>query len=169
MQNFNLEENLEAHYAAAYTWALHCCGYNQDLVQDIMQAVYLKILDGKAIFKGKSSFKTWLFSIIKNTAFDYVKKSKRSQQKLTTTQVLENTLHDTDLAKELEDKELTQLMKEALQKLPERQREVLYLVFYHDCTLKEVAKITQISIGSVRKHYDRGKKRLNEDLKNLDL
>ena len=41
---------------------------NQVGAADMLQTVYLKILDGKARYDGKASFKTWLFAVIRNTA-----------------------------------------------------------------------------------------------------
>jgi len=49
---------------------------------------------------------------------------------------------------------------EILTQLPQRQQQVLLLVFYHNLKLHEVADVLNIGIGSVRTHYDRGKKKL---------
>ena len=65
---------------------------------------------------------------------------------------------------ELEWSELQRRFRQALAELPKRQRETLHLVFYQDLSVAEAAEVMNISIGSARRHYERGKKRLRESL-----
>ncbi len=132
----------------AYLWARQSCNYNDEYAKEVMQLVYLKILEGKAKFNQKSNVKTWLFSIIRYTAIDYMKH-------IITYDLIENIV---DRAEEAP--YVGKDYKEILAQLPERQHQVLLLVFYHDMRLHQVAKILNISIGSVRTHYERGKKKL---------
>src|ERR1700724_546804 len=63
-----LRNALEAHHVDSYGWALSCCRRRDDEAENVLQLVYLKVLSGKAVFDGKSSFKTWLFAVIRKTA-----------------------------------------------------------------------------------------------------
>ena len=62
-----LRAELEAHHADAFGWALSCCGWERGLAEEVLQSTYWKILAGKAVFAGRSSFKTWLFAVIRRT------------------------------------------------------------------------------------------------------
>jgi RNA polymerase sigma-70 factor (ECF subfamily) len=124
----------------------------------VLQTVYLKILQGKAIYRGESKLQTWLFAVIRKTAI-----SERRKQWLRTLISLPVTTSE-DLGSEFERSEMQQRFQQALAQLPARQRETLHLVFYHDLSLSEAAEVMNISVGSARRHYERGKKRLRATL-----
>ena len=60
-------------------------------------------------------------------------------------------------------------VRRALGTLPARQREVLDLVFFHEMTVEEAAEVMEVSTGTARTHYHRGKLRLLELLGTEDL
>lgn len=151
MNKNQLEYIYKQLHREAFLWARQCCSYNEEHAREVMQMVYLKVLEGKAKFHEKSNIKTWLFAVIRNTSFDYVK-SQTIHVRLESITEIENEeqyYNDNDY-------------EQTLKNLPDRQHQVLLLVFYHDMTLNEVTEVLNISIGSVRTHYDRGKKKLKE-------
>lgn len=158
-----LGTQLKALHSESFGWALRCCYQQHEEAQDILQTVYLKILENRARYEGKSSFKTWLFSVIRNTAIDQQRKKRWTMLSLDSVKDLveEDTLENTQITQ----KELSKLFKLSLEQLSEKQREVMQLVFYHDFTLKEAAQVMETSIGSVHKHYDRAKQKLRTLLK----
>src|SRR5438045_9689778 len=64
----DLERKLDQLHPAAFGWALACCLGDRAAAEDALQASYLKILDGRARFDGRASFRTWLFSVVRYTA-----------------------------------------------------------------------------------------------------
>ena len=63
-----IEAELERLHADSFGWALSCCARNRSEAEEVLQMVYLKVLDGSARFKGRASFQTWLFGVIRRTA-----------------------------------------------------------------------------------------------------
>ena len=154
MSNKKIELLLKEHHQDAFLWARQCCLFNTEDAKEVLQVVYLKIFEGKAVYSGKSSFKTWLFSTIRFTAIDFLKKGS-----------LYETLEHIDLV--MDESEAVERIdyKRLLMRLPNRQQQVLLLSFYHGMTLSEIAEVIDVHIGTVRTHYERGK----EALKHLIL
>jgi RNA polymerase sigma-70 factor (ECF subfamily) len=152
MDRAELERELERLHAASFGWALGCCGRNHDEAEEVLQTVYVKVLDGKARFDGRSSLKTWLFAVIRHTALAH-----RRTRWIRSLALLRLPPPDPVVQQHSDD---TKRLVAALRRLARRQREVLELVFYHDMTIEEAGQALQISLGSARVHYTRGKKRL---------
>jgi len=155
-----LEEQLEALHPESYAWARACCGRRADEAEEVLQTVYLKIIEGKARFRGESSLKTWLFSVIRHTAAGYFRWRRIRERLRQDPQPSEETVET--LA---ERRESAKNIVRALARISTRQRQVLELVFYHDMTVEEAAATLGLSVGSARVHYHRGKRRLAELLK----
>ena len=149
-----------------YMWSLSCCHYDKELAKDVLQTVYLKIYDGKASFNDESKLKTWFFSVIKFTSIDFLR--KRNVHPLE--QLNELHYHIPEPEESISDPVRESLFVRLLQSLSDRQREVLTLAFYHDLRLEEIASLMDLSIGSVRTHYERGKENCKKLLikNNLD-
>jgi RNA polymerase sigma factor (sigma-70 family) len=140
---------------------MSCCWRDPSEAEGVLQAVYLKVLEGKARFDGKAAFKTWLFAVIRQTAADARRRKFLRRLKLIKyTERAGNAAQAESLDETIYRSEVQLLFRQALAAIPQRQREVLQLVFYHDLSLSEAAEVMGVSIGSARTHYERGKKRL---------
>ena len=130
---------------------------------------YLRVLDGRARYGGKSTPKTWFFSVIRHVANEMQR--TRSRRTLLNLRIFSTGQGEEEFGADSPSYTPDQLAQHgqsssqlrcALLQLPLRQREVLHLVFYAGCTLQESANTLQVSLGSVRTHYHRGKERLAE-------
>jgi len=161
MEDSELRALLEMNHQASYGWALGCCSRDPAEAESVLQAVYLKVLEGRARFEGRSSFKTWLFAVIRKTALDERRRNMlRGLRLLRFGQAAMFRAPEESPDEAVYRSQIEILFRRALSMLPRRQREVLHLVFYHDFTLAGAAEVMGCSIGSARTHYERGKKRL---------
>ncbi|MCP8616734.1 RNA polymerase sigma factor SigX [Salirhabdus salicampi] len=55
---------------------------DRSLAEDLVQDVYVKVLKSFHSFKGESSEKTWLYSIARHVAIDYLRKQKRKKRRV---------------------------------------------------------------------------------------
>jgi RNA polymerase sigma-70 factor (ECF subfamily) len=156
----DLRAALERHHAECVGWAMACCGFDRNEASDVLQDSYLKVLDGRAVFRGESAFRTWLFGVVRRTASEH----RRSLGKLLTVSWRADR-HDPptaepDAAVAMDAQEAAGRLRGALRVLPRRQREVLHLVFQQELTVEAAAAVMGVSVGSARTHYARGKARL---------
>jgi len=158
MDKKQLGKILEEMHREAYLWSRQCCQYDDEMAKEVLQVVYLKIFEDRARYHERSSFRTWLFSVIRNTAIDRLKERP-----------VYYDLADAMLVSADDQKEEGMDYKHLLRKLPEQQAHVLLLAFYHDMTLEAISVVMEIGLGTVRTHYERGKKRLRELIEKTKL
>lgn len=89
MNKIRLEHLLKEYHKNAFMWASQCCNYNREDGKEVLQITYLKILERKTVYGGQAGFKTWLFSVIRFTAIDYLKKKGISSEELGELQLVE--------------------------------------------------------------------------------
>ncbi|AHG88944.1 RNA polymerase sigma factor, sigma-70 family [Gemmatirosa kalamazoonensis] len=152
---------LERYHAACFAWALACCGRDRAEAEDVLQATYLKILDGRARFDGRSHPKTWLFGVVRRTAAEE-RRRRLLWLRVRHPALVESAAPDPSDA-DADARARAELLA-ALGALAPRQREVLHLVFYEELTIEEAAAVMRVSVGTARTHYERGKARLRARL-----
>jgi RNA polymerase sigma-70 factor (ECF subfamily) len=155
-----LRKQLERVHADCFGWAMSCCGRDRDDAEEVLQNVYLSVLDGRARYDARSSFRTWLFGVIRRTAAS--ERRKAWLRGMLLAREAESFARDVFMAPDgnVEREGARDGLRRALSRLARRQREVLQLVFYHDLTVEEAAAVMRVSVGSARTHYARGKTNL---------
>lgn len=140
----------------------------KDNAPDILQDVFLKVWKNLKNFDDKkASFKTWIFTIAKNTSFDFLKKRKTlvfSDLDDGANDFVENILDESDIATEiiqkLEDKEL---LNSILNKLPENYKTVLVLYYQEEMTFKEIGEILNKPLNTVKSYHHRAILKIKEE------
>lgn len=159
MSPHELEARLERLHQESFGWALSCCAGDYARAEDVLQTTYVRVLSGAAKFGGRSLFRTWLFGVIRRVALEEQRRARKTEAR---TLQLEDAA-SRQLADEqprIHENDDVHALQRALAQLAERQREVLHLVFYQDMTIAQAAEVMNISVGSARTHYERGKVRL---------
>lgn len=131
-------------------------------VEDIVQTVFLKVYSNLDKYDEiKASFSTWIYIITRNTVYDYLK-DKRDHPVL---ELIENTEESEEKTDEsFWNNETLEELACALEKLPQIERDVIILIYYHGKPKTEVAKILDIIYGQLRYLHDKALSRLKETL-----
>ena len=157
----DLRAALERHHAESLGWAMACCGFDRSEAGDVLQDAYLKVLDGRAVYRGDSTFRTWLFGVIRRTASEQRRNVVRRIARLWRVQREDDVTREApDPDGAIDGRAMASRLRAALRELPTRQRQVLHLVFQEDLSVEAAAGVMGVSVGSARTHYARGKARL---------
>lgn len=134
--------------------------YNQTEVEDIVQTVFLKVYSNLDKYdETKASLSTWIYTITRNTIYDYLKE-KRDHPVL---ELIENTEESEEKTDDsLLNQEALEELACALQKLPQNQRDIIILIYYKNLDRRKVAEMFGMTYGQVRYLHDKAIKRLGE-------
>ena len=114
-----------------------------DDVDDIIQETFVKAWKKYKTFKNKSSFKTWIYKIAKNTAYDFLKKNRKYNELKELREEALETKNDIN-------QNLSSLITEGLGELSPKHKEIFILFYKLSYTSKEISKLLKISEGTVK-------------------
>lgn len=159
----DLRQRLAGLHPDAYGWALALTGADRSEAEEVLQTAYLRALDGRARFEGRSALKTWLFGVVRRVALERRRRQRvRDLAWLRRGGVADAPPPEPGPVEALERSRAAARLRRVLARLSPRQRNVLHLVFYGDMSIAEAAQVLGISAGSARTHYERGKRRLRD-------
>jgi RNA polymerase sigma factor (sigma-70 family) len=139
-----------------------CLAYvqNQADAEDLTQEVFVKLFEKLDQFKGQSKLSTWIIRIAINLSLNYLRDNKKRLNQL---DVSEYQIIDQENESQ-NTLQTRKMVRYAIQKLPEKQREVFILSFYLELSYKEIADITGYSISSIESLLFRSRKNLKDFL-----
>lgn len=135
------------------------------LSEDLTQEVFIKIWENRSALSDVKSFKGYLFVTAKNHTLNSMKVIFRSEVAIG--EVIGNFVHlRNDTEEQLLNKEYLMFLKNTLDSLPERTREIFKLCRDQEKTYEEVAKSLNISRNAVKNHMVQSMKVLRSAVKN---
>ena len=137
---------------------------NVQTAEELAEDTFVLIGTKKPKDKGKGSFKTWLYTIGRNVAIDYLRKHSKHIE----VSIDEN---NADLVSDEDAVESAYIKKEqkitvhkAMRKLAPEYQQVLWLIYFEELSNKETAKIMKKSVRSVESLLYRARKSLKSQL-----
>lgn len=136
---------------------------NEFEAEEILQDCFLKAYNSLSAFKRESKFSTWFYKIVYNTALTRLASKKRK---------LENEMSSLDDHFDLEYKsdfkdsekqEISVLLKELIEKLPENHAAVISMFYLDEMSCEEIGIVMNLSVANVKVMLHRSR----NSLKNL--
>ncbi|MFZ3151783.1 MAG: RNA polymerase sigma factor [Anaerolineaceae bacterium] len=129
--------------------------FNGDIVlaADLTQDVFLKLVENLHQFRFKGKFKNFLFAIAVSTCTNYYKKKKPVLEDIETLSIQDNA---PDMLEQTIQSEQATEIQDAINRLPDIQKEAIILRFYHDFKVKDIAKITGVGQSTAQSRLKQG-------------
>jgi len=156
-------ELYKLHYHDLYNYGMRI-SRNDEITRDCIQDLFEDIWSGKSRIKDAKHPKSYMFKVLRYKIIDALKLSSPFIEQNDTE--LYNpilTYEDIIIQKEL-GLELNNKLKFAIDKLSNRQREVIYLRFYNGLNYEEIADITSIKYQSIRNLFSSAIKLLRKHM-----
>ena len=143
---------------------LHRISANRDEAEDLFQETFRRVHENASSFSGKGKFRSWLYAIATNVARDGLRKAKRQGTMISLNQqnedcdqggcgetglaVAEERVADPHQVAALEEQKAQ--VRNAINRLPERQRNTLILTYYQGLSYSDAAEALNCSLGTVK-------------------
>lgn len=134
-----------------------CYSYVKDsyIAMDIVQDAIVKAIENYSRLRKKEYIKTWFYRIMINECKLYLRKRKIyecfDEQKIAHTQM---------------DIETILGVQQAMQNLPSKYKDIVYLRYYEDMTFEEISLILHINSNTVKSRLYKALKMMRVDLEN---
>ena len=136
---------------------LALCGGDSQEADDIAQDALVRAYVASGSFLGLSKFSTWLFRIAYNCYIDRCRKPKPEMIQADTPQAMNVPASD-----ETDAPFKYQQLYQALEKLPEKEKSAIILHYFEDRSIKEIASILGMPLGTVKYHLSIGRNHLKD-------
>jgi len=164
-------EEFMPHIDALYNFAYHLT-YDEENANDLVQETYMKAFRFIDSYDAGTNAKAWLFKILKNAFINEYRKKSKKPTKVDYEDFIgyqdneENSrVEYVDLRHEIFSGMIGDEVTKALNSLPVDFRTVILLCDVENFSYEEIAKITDIPIGTVRSRLHRARNMLKEKLK----
>ena len=111
---------------------------------DVLQEVYLSAYRNFSGLKNKDAFKSWIISIARNKCNDYFR-AKAAQMEISIEELSQQELSTGRLGISV-----VHTVRETLDRLGDKDKQILYLYFWKELPQNEIAKLLDIPVGTVK-------------------
>ena len=136
---------------------------NIHLAEDLTEDTFVKLIANRPRFSGKSTFKTWLYAIGRNVALDYLRKNTKLPI-VSAEEAMVLISDEADIARNYLRTERKIQVHNAMKRLNNEYRQVLYLVYFEEFQNQQVASIIGKSKKQIENLVYRAKLSLKSEL-----
>jgi RNA polymerase sigma-70 factor (ECF subfamily) len=152
---------VERHIDRAFAIALRIVGNRAD-AEDVVQDTMLKVWTHRGKWQhGRAKFSTWLYRVISNRCIDLHRLPRTDNVDA----VPEPMDAQPDVVSAMQRDEVTRMLENAMQRLPEQQRVAVILSYHENMSNGEIADVMDTTVAAVESLLKRGRQQLRDLLR----
>jgi RNA polymerase sigma-70 factor (ECF subfamily) len=136
---------------------------SQAAAEDVISEVFLDVWRQADRFEGRSAVSTWLLAIARFKALSSMRRKPEEELDEETAGAIEDSSDDPEVA--VQKKDTGKMLRACMQQLSPEHREVIDLVYYHEQSVEDVARIIGIPEATVKTRMFYARKQMSELLK----
>lgn len=129
----------------------------QDIAQDLVQEIFIKVFYNLHKYRAAGSFNAWLYRIVVNQCYDYLRKQPK-QPVLEDIEFIEKQYPE----KMILQKEQLHQLDQLLHQLDKTEYFILLLRYVNELRYDEISEVLQIPLNEVRNKLHRSKRKLRQ-------
>lgn len=133
-------------------WQIRKLVFDHEDASDLLQNTLLKAWQGLDNFRGDSRLSTWLYTIAHNETISFLNK-RQAEQEMTIDDPDGYIMDSQEADQYFDGEEAQRLLRQAIQNLPAKQREVFVLRYFKEMPYEEISRITGTSVGALKASY----------------
>lgn len=153
-----LEVLIQKYYDDIYRLCYYRIG-NASISYDLTQETFLKLIKYIGNYKDRGKFKSYLITIAINVCNTYFYENNIEFEELSG-----NQSYKQNSSNELEKIDEKDIILQALNKLTEKQKEVIILKYYEGLKIKDISKVLDEKIPTIKSRLKQGLEKMNRYL-----
>ena len=152
-------QHIETHIPALMRYA-RALAHNPTAAEDLVQECVVRALTKADLYKPDTNLRAWLFTVMHNLYVSEVRRNGKWKEAANP----EAALDSLSVPPSQTHSVMLRAVREALRRLPNQQKAILYMVGVEGQSYKEVASQLEIPVGTVKSRCSRARETLQREL-----
>ena len=160
-------EEVVGEFSEQLYWQIRRMGVSHDDANDILQNTFIKAWTNIDYFRGDAKLSTWLYRIDLNECLNFLSR-QRAQENISIDEADSNFINMIEGDPYFDGDETQVMFQKAIRTLPEKQRIIFNLRYFHEMKYEDISEIVGTTVGALKASYHHAVKKIEEYFKQND-
>ena len=160
-------EEVVGEFSEQLYWQIRRMVVSHDDANDILQNTFIKAWTNIDYFRGDAKLSTWLYRIALNECLNFLNR-QRAQENISIDEADSNFINMIEGDPYFDGDETQVMFQKAIRTLPEKQRIIFNLRYFHEMKYEDISEIVGTTVGALKASYHIAVKKISDYFKSRD-